>query len=335
MKIETFNSAVRSASSDADGISAQDRSNLRSAFQMLTPADKEHALEFLLIGNFPRTYESVKDAAPAAQTFTFDSFKAGARAASGDADGMTALDLSNVRDAFSRLSTGDQSLALEFLATANMPRTYDTVKERAASQVPINFDAFKSAMRAGSGDADGMTALDKANAGDAFKRMSMGDQTRGLEYLLTSNMPATYDSVKDLAGSAVCIGLDAFKSGMRAMSGDADGMTALDRSNTRDAFKRLSTADQTHALEYLLTSNMPRTYDAVKDLATRDVGIGFDAFKSAMRATSGDADGMAALDLANARDAVSRLSPGDRERAAEYLMTSNMPRTFDAVKDLF
>lgn len=39
-------------------------------------------------------------------------------------------------------------------------------------------------------------------------------------------------------------------------------------------------------------------------------------------------------DLANARDAFSRLSPGDKERAAEFLMTDNRPRTFAAVRDL-
>ena len=92
MKVESFKTAAKAAVNDAQGLTDRDMSNLRSMFQMLTGADKEEALGFLLVQNMPRTYEAMKGAASNEQSFSFDSFRDGVRAAANDAEQITDRD---------------------------------------------------------------------------------------------------------------------------------------------------------------------------------------------------------------------------------------------------
>jgi hypothetical protein len=334
MKVETFKNIARTAADDSQGITDLDMSNLRTAFTMLSPADREQALSFLLVNNFPRTYNEMKGLASNLHSFGISAFKEGVRAAAEDTAGITQTDLSNIRDAFKRLTGDEQQRALAFLADENMPRTYAAVKELAGANVHMSFASFKEGLRAAMEDGDGLTQLDHANARDGFGRLSRDDKTHALEFLLTDNWPRTYQDLANLAGREVHIGFNAFREGMRAASEDRDGMTNLDYANARDAFTRLSSDDQARALAFLYTDNRPNTYATVKELASSGVHVGFAAFREGVRAAAEDRGGMTNLDYANARDVLSRMSSDDRQRAAEFLLTENFQHTFNAVKDL-
>jgi hypothetical protein len=262
VKVEPFMSAVR-AGVDGGGLSKRDLSNLRTAFQTMTPTEREQALAQLLVGNFPRTYEAVRELAPIAQSFELDSFKGGVRAAMNDADRLTKRDFANIRDAFSRLTRDDKGRALEFLIAEKLPRTYEAVRDLAGGEVHADFDSFKAGIQAAVGR--GMTERDFANARDVFARLSTSDQSRALEYLFTDNLPRSYEAVRDLAGADVHLSFETFQSGLKAARG-VDGLDKRDLSNVRDVVGRLSTDDRERAFEFMLTDHWPGTLEAVKDL---------------------------------------------------------------------